>query len=33
MTANEFVETVLSLPSEMQNEFLASLKDVLTDEE
>ena len=33
MTANEFVETVLSLPAKMQNEFLASLKDVLTEEE
>ena len=33
MTANEFVETVLSLPAEMQNEFIASLKDVLTEEE
>lgn len=33
MTANEFAETVLSLPTEMQNEFLASLKDVLTEEE
>ena len=33
MTANEFVETVLSLPAEMQNEFLASLEDVLTEEE
>ena len=33
MTANEFVETVLSIPAEMQNEFLASLEDVLTEEE
>ena len=33
MIANEFVETVLSFPAEMQNEFLASLKDVLTEEE
>lgn len=33
MTASEFVETVLSLPTEMQNEFLASLEDVLTEEE
>ena len=33
MTANEFVETVHSLPAEMQNEFLASLEDVLTEEE
>ena len=33
MTANEFVETVLSLPAEMQSEFIASLKDVLTEEE
>lgn len=33
MTANKFVETVLSLPSEMQNEFIASLKDVFTEEE
>ena len=33
MTPNEFVETVLSLPTEMQNVFLASLEDVLTEEE
>ena len=33
MTANEFVETVLSLHAEMQNEFLASLEDVMTEEE
>lgn len=33
MTANEFVETVARLPAEMQNEFIESLKEILTEEE
>ena len=33
MTAKEFADVVIHLPAELQNEFLASLKDVLTEEE
>ena len=33
MTAVEFANTVTNLPAEKQNEFFASLKDVLSEEE
>lgn len=33
MTANEFAEIVIHLPTEQQNELLASLKEVLTEDE
>lgn len=33
MTALEFAKTVAQLPPEQQNEFLASLKDILTEDE
>ena len=33
MTAREFADIVIQLPVEQQNEFLASLKEIITDEE
>lgn len=33
MTAVEFANTVTNLPTEKQNEFFASLKDILSEEE
>lgn len=33
MTAREFADIVIRLPVEKQNEFLASLKEILTEEE